>query len=281
MMAMMRIMCHTHTHEDENVDIKGYSREEEHPAPADSIAVALPSVDLALSAEETEPFKTDESAATPPPHPAYWVTARYHQNETPISLLLGRDTFSTTTLDTITTTSITTTTLDFLTTTTSRIYFAFTTITTTHHTLLHQIRCTIIGDTPIPLQTSSPPLHLLSTDRRADRPEVTLWPWKRLGITLSPRYEVGEILSTAARPLGGFRANYGFVATIDREIMWDLERDVGYGITDTWDEMSVDMPGAPATDYTDLGQRMIDFTTSVRQDTDEIYTRLDDEQSER
>nr|GFA78339.1 hypothetical protein [Tanacetum cinerariifolium] len=30
----------------------------------------------ATSAEETEPFKTDESAATPPPHPAYRTTAR-------------------------------------------------------------------------------------------------------------------------------------------------------------------------------------------------------------
>ncbi|GKD94636.1 hypothetical protein Tco_1374473, partial [Tanacetum coccineum] len=30
----------------------------------------------APSAEETEPFETDESATTPPPHPAYRVTAR-------------------------------------------------------------------------------------------------------------------------------------------------------------------------------------------------------------
>ncbi|GJX22467.1 hypothetical protein Tco_0226912 [Tanacetum coccineum] len=37
-----------------------------------------------------------------------------------------------------------------------------------------------------------------------------------------------------------------------REIMRDLERDVGYGITDTWDKMPVDMPGAPATDDTEL-----------------------------
>ncbi|GJS74329.1 hypothetical protein Tco_0707170 [Tanacetum coccineum] len=76
-------------------------------------------------------------------------------------------------------------------------------------------------------------------------------------------------------------ADYGFVATMDREIMRDLERDVSYWITDTWDEMLVDMPGAPATDDTELGQRMTEFTTRVRQDTDEIYTRLDDEQSER
>ncbi|GKG16317.1 hypothetical protein Tco_0358640, partial [Tanacetum coccineum] len=44
-------------------------------------------------------------------------------------------------------------------------------------------------------------------------------------------YEVGESSSTAAaRPTRGLRADYGFVATMDREIMWDLERDVGYGI---------------------------------------------------
>ncbi|GJS96013.1 hypothetical protein Tco_0802981 [Tanacetum coccineum] len=72
-------------------------------------------------------------------------------------------------------------------------------------------------------------------------------------------------------------ADYGFVATMDREIMRDLERDVSYGITDTWDEMLVDMPGAPTTDAIELGQRMTKFITRVRQDTDEIYTRLDDE----
>ncbi|GKF76385.1 hypothetical protein Tco_0225829, partial [Tanacetum coccineum] len=73
---------------------------------------------------------------------------------------------------------------------------------------------------------------------------------------------------------------YGFVATIDREIMRDLERDVGYGITDTWDEMLVDMPGAPVTDETELGRRMTNFVNIVRQDTYEIYVRLDDEQTE-
>ncbi|GKA23208.1 hypothetical protein Tco_0709170 [Tanacetum coccineum] len=48
----------------------------EHLALADSVVVALPATDQAPSAEETEPFETDESAATPPPHPAYRVTAR-------------------------------------------------------------------------------------------------------------------------------------------------------------------------------------------------------------
>nr|GEU30166.1 hypothetical protein [Tanacetum cinerariifolium] len=59
------------------------------------------------------------------------------------------------------------------------------------------------------------------------------------------------------------------------------ERDVGYGITNTWDEMLMGMPWEPATDDTELGQHMTDFTTTVRQDTDEIYGRLDDAQDDR
>nr|GFA03972.1 hypothetical protein [Tanacetum cinerariifolium] len=71
-----------------------------------------------------------------------------------------------------------------------------------------------------------------------DRPEVTLPPRKRLDIALGPRYEVGESSSaTPARPGGGFRADYGFVTTVDREIMRNPEREVSYGITDLWDEI--------------------------------------------
>ncbi|GKF91927.1 hypothetical protein Tco_0275628, partial [Tanacetum coccineum] len=77
--------------EEEEVDIEGDDEEdeehEEHPAPADYTAVVLLAVDQAFSAEETEPFETDESAATPPPHPTYRVTARISiRDETPISL---------------------------------------------------------------------------------------------------------------------------------------------------------------------------------------------------
>nr|GFC86382.1 hypothetical protein [Tanacetum cinerariifolium] len=46
--------------------------------------------------------------------------------------------------------------------------------------------------------TSSPPLQLPSASHREDRPEVTLLPWKRLDISLGPRYEVGESSSAAA-----------------------------------------------------------------------------------
>ncbi|GJY94704.1 hypothetical protein Tco_0511065 [Tanacetum coccineum] len=61
--------------EDDEMDVEvDEEAEEEHPAPAYPVVVALPAT--APSAEETEPFETDESAATPPPHPAYRMTAR-------------------------------------------------------------------------------------------------------------------------------------------------------------------------------------------------------------
>nr|GFB53794.1 hypothetical protein [Tanacetum cinerariifolium] len=73
----------------------------------------------------------------------------------------------------------------------------------------------------------SPPLpspFILSPTRR---PEVTLPPRKKLGIALGPGYEVGESSSAAAsRPAGGLRADYDFVATMDREIIRDPERDL-------------------------------------------------------
>ncbi|GJV21809.1 hypothetical protein Tco_1370829 [Tanacetum coccineum] len=95
---------------------------------------------------------------------------------------------------------------------------------------------------PIPLPTSSPPLLLPSTDCRTDVPEVTLPPRKRLCIALGPRFKVGESSSTpTGRPTGGFKADYGLVGTLDDEIRRDPERD----------------------------------------DTDEIYGRLDDAQDDR
>nr|GFC83931.1 hypothetical protein [Tanacetum cinerariifolium] len=85
--------------------------------------------------------------------------------------------------------------------------------------------------------------------------------------------------AAAARPAGGLRADYGFVATIDREIMRDPEREVGYGITDSWDEIVETLQGAPVSTDTELGGYMREFETRVRQDTEEIYIRLDDEQN--
>nr|GEY67104.1 hypothetical protein [Tanacetum cinerariifolium] len=138
--------------EDDDMDIEAdeEEEEEEHPAPVDSVVVTSITADQASSTEETEPFETDESAATPPPHPAYQAASTSH----------------------------------------------------------------------------SPPLQLPSASRREDKPEVTLPPQKRLGIALGLGYEIGESSSAAAaRPAGGLRADYGFVATMDREIMRDPGRE--------------------------------------------------------
>ncbi|GKF82911.1 hypothetical protein Tco_0244567 [Tanacetum coccineum] len=93
-----------------------------------------------------------------------------------------------------------------------------------------------------------------------------------LGIALGPRYEVGESSAAAARPARGLRADYGFVATMDRQIRRDPERYVRYGITNSWEEMVETLLGAPVTIDTELGAHMREFESMVRRDTDEIYT---------
>ncbi|GJS62777.1 hypothetical protein Tco_0677341 [Tanacetum coccineum] len=78
---------------------------------------------------------------------------------------------------------------------------------------------------PLPLPTLSPPLQLLSSDHRTDRPEITLLPRKRLGIDLGPRYEIGESSAAAAtRLIGGHRADYGFVEAIEEVAPMTLKR---------------------------------------------------------
>ncbi|GJW10752.1 hypothetical protein Tco_1576579 [Tanacetum coccineum] len=99
---------------------------------------------------------------------------------------------------------------------------------------------------PIPAPTSSPPLLLPFTCHKADRPEVCLPPQKRLCIAFGPR-----------------------------EIRRDPERDVGYGITDTWDEMLEGMSGAPATDETELGLgRSMDASDTARSEVRALRTTV-------
>ncbi|GKA41032.1 hypothetical protein Tco_0733625 [Tanacetum coccineum] len=239
--------------EDEEVDIEVDDEEEEHPAPADSTDVALLVANQAPSAEETKLFETDESAATPPPHPTYRVTARI-SIPAPVPTPVWFDTMV-------------------------AILLAISTPPSSPlspwSSPLPQIPFPPLPPIPSPSLPLSPPL--------LDRPKVTLPPQKRLGIALGPRYEVEESSpAAAARPTEGLRADYGFVATIDREIRHDLKRDVGYGITNFWDEIVEAMHGTPVViDMEEFSQRMTEFETRVRQDTDEIYRRLDDEQSER
>ncbi|GJX07743.1 putative reverse transcriptase domain-containing protein [Tanacetum coccineum] len=295
--------------EHDDVNIKGAEEKEEHSAPANSTVVALPAVDHAPSAEETGPFKTNESAAPPLLHPAYRVTARIliqdkppipFWSDTEVTRLLAIPTSPPSPLSPWSSPlpQIPSPPLLVLPPPpaspnyplgyrAAMIQLRGEAPSTSHSPSPHIILSYTRADTPpsgtppllpIPLPTSLLSLLLPSANHGEDRPEVRLPPRKRLCFAFGPRYEVGESLSAAAaRPAEGFRVEYGFVATIDREIRHDLERDVGYGITKTWDEMLVDMPGVLATNDTKLGRRMTEFSTRVRQDTDEIYVRLDDE----
>ncbi|GJS79199.1 putative reverse transcriptase domain-containing protein [Tanacetum coccineum] len=215
---------------DDDVDIEADEDEEveEHPAPADSVVVALPAGDQAPSVEETELFETNESAATPPPHPTYRVIARI-SIPAPVPVPAWSDSEV------------------------ARLLAISTPPSSPHSpwsSPLPQMPSPPLPSIPSPSLPISPLLPVSSPVPVEDRPEVTLPPQKRLGIALGPAYEVRESSSAAARPARGLRADYGFVDTIDREIRRDPKRQVGYGITDS-------------------------------QDTDEIYTRLDDEQSQR
>nr|GFA44065.1 hypothetical protein [Tanacetum cinerariifolium] len=251
--------------EDDEMDIEAdEEEEEEHPAPAEYVVVAPTAADQAPSAEETKPFETDESAATPPPHPVYRTTARI-SIPAPVPMPAWTD------IEVVRLLAISSPPASPL-----------------SHWSLPPPQIPFpplppILSPPSPAaSTSSPPLQLPSASRREDRPGVTLPPRKRLDIALGPRYEVGESSSAAAaRPAGGFRADYSFVAMVDREIMRDPERKVGYGITDSWDEIVETLQGAPVSTDTELGGYVREFETRVRQDTDEIYMRFDDEQTGR
>ncbi|GKE21956.1 hypothetical protein Tco_1433468 [Tanacetum coccineum] len=225
--------------------------------------------DDAPSAEETEPFEINESTATPPPHPIYrtpcytysttitaspWSSPLPQIPSPPLPPILSPLPVSPPLLVSYPPPASPICPLGYR---AAMIWLRVEAPSTSHSLplpppiILSHTRSDAPSSgtpplLPIPAPTSSPPFLQPSTNRREDRPEVTLPPRKRLGIALGPRYEVER-----ARLL----------LSLDR-----LE-----------DEMLEDMPAAPATDDTELGRRMTEFATRVRQDTDEIYTRSTDD----
>ncbi|GJV30366.1 hypothetical protein Tco_1386814 [Tanacetum coccineum] len=142
----------------------------------------------------------------------------------------------------------------------------------------------LIAETPstshlLLLPTSSPPLQLLSSDRKTDRPKITLLPRKRLGVDLGPRYEIGEGSSAAAaRPTGGRRADYGFVGTMDTEIRRQRAEEVGYGVIDVWvDPRETVEEVAPMT-HEGVNTRVTELTAVQEQDMQDIYAVIGDTQ---
>ncbi|GKD88880.1 hypothetical protein Tco_1364387 [Tanacetum coccineum] len=260
--------------EDDDVDMEADKdeEEEEHPASADSVVVALPVADQAPYAEETEPFETDDSSATPvwsdaevakllaistpPSSPLSPWSSPLPQILSP-SLPLSPPSH-------VLSPALPSSPIHLLGYRATMIRMRAEAASTSHSLPLPPpfILSPTTSDAPssgippplpISVPTSSPPLLLPYPSRREDRIEVTLPPRKRLVIALGPRYEVGESSSTAAsRPTEGLR-----------------------------DEIVETLQGAPVSTDTELGRYMTTFETRVRQDIDEIYTRLDDEQSQR
>ncbi|GJU58014.1 hypothetical protein Tco_1235780 [Tanacetum coccineum] len=205
---------------DDEEDDEDDEKEEEHPASADTVPpppvyrtttrISNPAQALVpfLSKEEVERFLT---IPTLPPSPLTPLIIRplhsYHLTDCSITTL----------------TYITSTTT-FQSPSTSHLLPLPPPIILSHTKAPMAMMMTVVPSTytlappsgtlpllPIPLPTSLPPLLLPSTDRKADRPEVCLPPQKR--------------------------TDYGFIATLDPDIRRDPKRDVGYRITDTWDEM--------------------------------------------
>nr|GFC70984.1 hypothetical protein [Tanacetum cinerariifolium] len=100
---------------------------------------------------------------------------------------------------------------------------------------------------PIPLPATSPPLQLLSSNRRVDKPEVTLLPRKRLSIVHCPGYEAGE-------------------------------KDIGYGIRDTWIDPRDVAEEEALTTLKGVNTRVTELAAVQEHDTQDIYRVMEDTQ---
>nr|GFA75587.1 hypothetical protein [Tanacetum cinerariifolium] len=132
----------------------------------------------------------------------------------------------------------------------------------------------------IPLPAASPPLQLLSSDCRADRPEVTLPPRKRLSIVHFPGYEAGESYVTdGARPIEGRKEEYRFVDFVEAEIRRQRAEDIRYGIRDTWIDPRDVAKEEALTTLEGINTRVTELAAVQEQDTQDIYGVMEDTQA--
>nr|GEU38424.1 hypothetical protein [Tanacetum cinerariifolium] len=255
--------------EDDDIDIERDEEEDEYLASADSTAVTLPTIDHALSAEENELFETDKSMATPPPHPAYRVTARMSiRPQTPI--LLPSDIEIARHMD----------------------------IPTPPPSPLSSL------SSPLP-QIPSPPLPLLSpppvdptykeaplgyraarlrlSAERGEIPEADLPLRKRLYTTHTGTYELGESSTAVAARLRDLVRDdlYRFVDTVERgEGSTPTSIEVGYVITDAWDDLVGAIQEIASTTVEEVNQRVTEFSTTFDLETSMIYAMIEEKRDD-
>nr|GEY76862.1 putative reverse transcriptase domain-containing protein [Tanacetum cinerariifolium] len=212
------------------------NEEEENPALADSVVVALPASDQALSAEEAEPFETDESAAIPLPHPAYRMIARISipasvpvpaWSDSEVARLLAMSTPSSSPLSPLSSPP-------------PRIPFPpLPPILSPPSPVLSPA----LPPSPIPSLGYRAAVIQLRAEAASTSYSLPLPPPLPISAPTSspplqlPSAKESSSAAAAARPTEGLRADYGFVPNMDRKIRRDPEREVGYGITDSWDEI--------------------------------------------
>ncbi|GKE80985.1 hypothetical protein Tco_1550985, partial [Tanacetum coccineum] len=124
------------------------------------------------------------------------------------------------------------------------------------------------------MRAVSPPLLLLYTSHRTDIPEAEMPPQKKACFTTpASGFKVGESSAAGAARQPG--------PTLEADLWRDRVREMGYGITDTWDEIVEAMLEIAPTTLEGVNQRVTELATTVRQDTDEFYVRFEDAQDDR
>ncbi|GKE58319.1 hypothetical protein Tco_1497504, partial [Tanacetum coccineum] len=185
--------------EEEKEASKEDDEEEGHLAPVDS---TLPAIDSVPSVEETKPFETDESAATPPPPP---ISPRIVVPLSSTRLRRAQIFVQPHTPPSPSTKALILNLVESCIT-------------------IHLPSTTAIRDTISTLTITITTLVVLpSADRRSDIPEADMPSRKRLCLTaLTSRFEVGESSATvAARQTGlnfTYGTDYGIIDTLNASI---------------------------------------------------------------
>ncbi|GJY02138.1 hypothetical protein Tco_0360290 [Tanacetum coccineum] len=98
--------------------------------------------------------------------------------------------------------------------------------------------------------------------------------------TPGPGYEVGESSTAgAARQVGPTTARadlYGFADMLDAAPGRQTTRELGYGITDTWDDLVGAIQEIAPTTLEGVNQRVIELATTIDHEDEIIYSQLDD-----
>ncbi|GJR20078.1 hypothetical protein Tco_0968605 [Tanacetum coccineum] len=103
--------------------------------------------------------------------------------------------------------------------------------------------------------------------------------------TPGPGYEVGESsVAGTARQVGPAIARadlYGFADMLDVVPGCHTSRELGYGITDTWDDLVGAIQEIAPTTLEGVNQRVTELVTTIDQEDEIIYSQLDDARYDR